>query len=151
MTQSLLEMYAAELMRVQEKDARKGSPRTPSGNGGWKEKEWSPQDIAEFKMKIDKLGGEYHGCTRLNMLSSSEHIANILYRSRYRHKIPDECWEYMVLKVDYYKELIPEEDECWEFRDIDGWWAHWEIRKAKAAYWKHRSRKMTRVKSSEVV
>ncbi len=121
---SLLEMYAAELMRSHERDLKRGRPKSASGDSGWGEKVWTAIDIAEFKAKIDKLDEEFKSCTRLNDKASSEHIANILYRNRYRHKIPDELWEYMVQKIDYWKERIPEDDELFDRVDENEWWVN---------------------------
>ena len=106
---TLLELYAAELMRSQERDASRGRPKSASG-GSWGEKVWTPSDISDFKHRVDSLRAEYRGVIRLNWASSDEHIANILYQNRYRHKIPEELWEYMVLKVDYHRGRLGWED-----------------------------------------
>lgn len=147
--QSLLEMYAAELMRSQERDLRRGRPKSSSGDGGWGEKEWSEEDKAEFKAKIDSLTDEFRECTRLNFHHSSSHIAHVLYRNRYRHKLPDELWEYMVKRVEYWLDRIPDDDEMFNRVNENDWWSRWRLAKDKAAYWKNRSRRQSKVKHAE--
>jgi hypothetical protein len=147
---SLLEMYAAELMRVQERDLRRGRPKSASGNGGWGEKEWSEEDIADFKARIDKLQGEFMECTRLNITASPDHIANILYRNRYRHKLPDELWDYMVEKVTYWQDRIPDMDEMFERVNENDWWSRWRRHCERVAYMKGRSKRQSQVKNSDL-
>lgn len=146
--QSLLEMYAAALMRVTERDAMKG--RSKSSSGGWKEREWTRQDILYFKGLLDGDEDEIHQCVRLNIRASSQHIANVIYVNRWAFKIPDELWEYIVQKVEYWKDRAPDEDEMFERTNLNDWWVRWEYVSERRRYYKHRSKQQSLVKNTEV-
>ena len=142
----LLEEYAASIMMVKERKVPKASSPGGSSNG----KTWGPPEVAMFKAIADRHEAEAKGVTRLNIGSSTDHIANIFYRNHWRGAIPEECWEYLKAKIDYWKDRIPDEDEMWTTRNLNDLWVRYRIARRRAAYWHRRSKTMTRVRQQDL-
>jgi hypothetical protein len=142
--QSLLEMYAAAIMRVTERDLMKG--RSRSSSRSMESHTWTVQDVIYYKAQVDLLGDEFKGCVRLNVNASSEHIANVIYRNRYDFKIPEELWEYMVERVDYWRERVSDEDEMFERPNVTDLEARYAHAREREEYYRHRSRRQSLVK-----
>jgi hypothetical protein len=118
MTQkTLLEQYAEELMKANERTSRKNTGKKPQGaHGGpcgFFKKEWSDQDKMVLRVKVDELIDEFRGVARITGEASRDHQANIIFRGHFKSQVPDEIWEYMMDTVGRAQEMNADEDEMW--------------------------------------
>lgn len=114
MTQrTLLEQYAEELMKINEKILHKNVGKKPQGRHFFVPKEWTAEEIKMEKAKVDGLEDEFRGVARLNGDASREHQANVVYRNHWRASIPDDVWRYMMDAVGRAQEKNADEDELW--------------------------------------
>ena len=114
MTQkSLLEAYAEELAKSESRLSARKEGKKPRRSHGYKEKEWSAQEILMDKVKVDQFFDEFRAVCRLVGNGSDEHIANVIYRNHWRGQISDEVWAYMRQKVWEAREKNADEEEMW--------------------------------------
>ena len=101
-----LELYAEELMKYKEAKSQRQSGKKPHGPCGFFAKEWSADEIAMEKSKVDSLEDSFRGVIGLIPSSSHAHIANVIFQNHWRKKIPDEVWMYMVETVSRVQEKL---------------------------------------------
>lgn len=111
---SLLEAYAEELAKTESRLSARKEGKKPGRSSHGFEKEWSAQEIALEKAKVDTLFDEFRSVCRLAGGASREHIANIIYRNHWRGQVPDEVWAYMLGKVSDAREKNDDENEMWQ-------------------------------------
>lgn len=65
-------------------------------NYGHFQREWTEEEVIVMKTKCDTLVDELIGTLVLNIEMSDDHVANIVYRQHFRHKVPDEVWNHLL-------------------------------------------------------
>jgi hypothetical protein len=91
---SIDQLYLEALRNVA---TRANKPK--SSGKGWAAKEWTEEEKHLLKNKWLSLEETIVGTIRVNQNASNYHIADIVFRQHWRHKIPDDVWESFVENV----------------------------------------------------
>jgi hypothetical protein len=91
------ELHQAYINALREYVVKKSAPKKSSK--GWGAKEWTEDERAVLKTKWLSLEETIVGTILVNSTASNYHIADIVFRQHWRHKIPDDIWDAFVLNV----------------------------------------------------